>query len=97
MEPATILRKREVLKRTGYLDYSSIWRLERDGDFPKRVLLNQNGAVGWVESEVEAWIRSRVRGGGRRPVRRADPSKRRRGRVFLYDEPPGENPRSARP
>jgi predicted DNA-binding transcriptional regulator AlpA len=83
-QPATILRKREVLRRTGYTDYSSIWRLERDGDFPKRVLLNANGAVGWIEAEVDQWVRSRVRAGGRRPVRRAGPP-RRRERPHLYD------------
>jgi predicted DNA-binding transcriptional regulator AlpA len=86
MEPTKILRKREVLRRTDYLDYSSIWRLERNGQFPKRILLNANGAVGWIEAEVDEWIRSRVRAGGR-AVRRAKPAPApaRRQRVHLYD------------
>jgi prophage regulatory protein len=74
MEAARIIRKREVLRRTGYADYSSIWRLERNGEFPKRVQLNANGAVGWYEAEIDEWVRNRVRAGGRRPVRRAAPT-----------------------
>ena len=34
----TLIRKPEVLRRTG-LSYVSIWKLERDGQFPRRVRL----------------------------------------------------------
>jgi prophage regulatory protein len=36
-----------------------IWRLEKRGDFPRRV---QIGAArhGWAEHEVDAWISSRI-------------------------------------
>jgi len=62
----TIIRKAEVVRRTG-LSYSTIWRLERDGEFPARLQLTHGGAVGWVEAEVERWIHDRIRGAGKRP------------------------------
>jgi prophage regulatory protein len=93
-DPTRILRRREVVRRTGF-HFTTLWRMERSGGFPARIQLGPN-SVSWLESEIDSWIKSRIRGGGR-PVRRAEPSKRRRGRVFLYDEPPGENPRGARP
>ncbi len=40
------------------LSRPSIWRLERDGKFPKRLQISAN-AVGWLESEVDAWIAAR--------------------------------------
>jgi len=36
-----------------------IWRLERDGQFPKRIQLGPM-AVGWLESEVNDWIKERI-------------------------------------
>ena len=36
-----------------------IARLERDGKFPKRVLLGPS-RVGWVEQEVLDWMQSRI-------------------------------------
>jgi prophage regulatory protein len=62
----TIIRKPEVIRRTG-LSYTTIWRLERNGEFPSRVKLTDAGAIGWVESEVDGWIKDRVRGAGKRP------------------------------
>jgi prophage regulatory protein len=66
-EPAErrIIRKPEVRRRTGY-SYTSIWREEKAGRFPKRVQLSPM-AVGWFEDEVLDWIQSRVRRGGKRP------------------------------
>jgi prophage regulatory protein len=40
------------------LSRSTIWRLERAGKFPARRQLSAN-AVGWLRSEVEAWLASR--------------------------------------
>jgi prophage regulatory protein len=53
-----ILRKPEVSKRVGY-SAMHIWRLERDGQFPKRIQLGPM-AVGWLESEVNDWIKERI-------------------------------------
>jgi prophage regulatory protein len=36
----------------------SLWRLERDGKFPKRV--NSGARVAWVESEIDAYLRRLV-------------------------------------
>ena len=36
-----------------------IARLEKAGQFPKRVQLGVN-RVGWVEEEVDQWIRERI-------------------------------------
>jgi prophage regulatory protein len=38
-----------------------IYRLERAGEFPRRVQVGAN-RVAWRESEVDAWIESRQRG-----------------------------------
>jgi len=52
-----ILRRREVERMTG-LSRTTIWRLERGGDFPQRVQLSAN-SVGWRSNEVHAWIEAR--------------------------------------
>ena len=40
------------------LSRSTIWRLERDGLFPKRRQLSAR-ACGWIVDEIEQWIRER--------------------------------------
>ncbi len=55
-----VLRIKAVVKATG-LSRTTLWRLERRGDFPKRLRLGPN-ATGWIESEVQQWIESRPRG-----------------------------------
>jgi len=62
----SIIRRAAVRSKTGLSD-TTIWRLEKTGDFPQRVRLTDAGAVGWRESEVDAWVHERVRGGGKRP------------------------------
>jgi prophage regulatory protein len=52
-----LLRFPDVRNRTG-LSRSTIWRLERDGSFPRHRRISAN-AVAWPEDEVVAWIRSR--------------------------------------
>jgi prophage regulatory protein len=51
-----LLRFPAVRERTG-LSRSTIWRLERHGDFPKHRRISAN-AVAWVEDEVAVWIQS---------------------------------------
>jgi prophage regulatory protein len=58
-----ILRFAKVQKRMG-LSRSTIWRLEREELFVRRVQLSPN-AVGWVEEEVDEWILSRMAGRAR--------------------------------
>ena len=56
-----ILRKPEVAELTGYSE-RSIDRLEKVGQFPKRLRLGAR-AVGWLETDVVEWIATRARGG----------------------------------
>jgi len=53
-----LLRFPAVRDRTG-LSRSTIWRLERQGDFPKHRRISAN-VVAWVEDEVLNWIHSKV-------------------------------------
>jgi prophage regulatory protein len=55
-----VIRIRAVIKATG-LSRTTIWRLERRGDFPKRLRLGPN-STGWLEAEIQQWIESRPRG-----------------------------------
>ncbi|WP_123658989.1 helix-turn-helix transcriptional regulator [Salinisphaera japonica] len=54
-----ILRIREVVSRTG-LSRSSIYEQVKRGEFPAPLRLDQR-ARGWLESEIDAWIKSRER------------------------------------
>jgi len=60
-----IIRKPKVRELTGYSD-TTIWRLEKQGRFPKRVRLGEM-SVGWYADEVCEWVRLRLRGMGRQP------------------------------
>ena len=55
-----ILRIQDVINVTG-LSRTTVWRLERRGDFPRRLRLGQN-SCGWVAQEIQDWIASRPRG-----------------------------------
>ena len=52
------LRFPAVRARTG-LSRSTIWRLEREGGFPRHHRISRN-AVAWVEDEVTEWMRSKL-------------------------------------
>jgi len=54
-----ILRFPEVKALTG-LSRSTIWRLEKLGDFPQRIRCGLRG-VGWLESEIAEYINGRER------------------------------------
>jgi prophage regulatory protein len=55
-----IIKLKDVIELTG-LSRSTIWRLERQGNFPQRVHLGER-SMGWLEEEVDAWLNSRPRG-----------------------------------
>ena len=55
----SILRRKQVEMRTG-LSRSSIYARIAKGDFPSPIHLGNGISVGWVESEVEEWIKSRI-------------------------------------
>jgi len=55
-----ILRRKAVEARTG-LGRSHIYQLSKDGRFPRPIPLSPDGrAVGWLESEIEAWLDARI-------------------------------------
>lgn len=51
------LSETEVLITTG-LSRMTRWRLEKEGDFPKRRKISSQ-KVGWLESEIKEWINTR--------------------------------------
>ena len=53
-----MLRFPAVHDRTG-LSRTTVWRLERAGEFPRHRRLSAN-TVAWAEDEVDAWIRERI-------------------------------------
>jgi len=53
-----LLKRSEVLALVG-LGSTTVWRLEKGGNFPARKQLSA-GRVGWLRSEVEKWIESRL-------------------------------------
>ena len=55
---AKMLRERQVRDLTG-LSRTTRWRLERRGQFPKRVALTER-CVGWSEAEVLQWLQDRA-------------------------------------
>lgn len=61
-EPTRLIVYSE-LRKIVPLSRSSLWRMERNGDFPKRRLLTK-GRVAWLLSEVTQWIEERTRVGG---------------------------------
>ena len=53
------LRLPQVIDRTGYRK-TAIYERFQQGDFPRPVKLGPR-AVGWLDSEVEEWMRSRLK------------------------------------
>lgn len=51
------IRAPEVCRMVGY-SRASLYRLERGGDFPKRIKLGANAAA-WKLSEIREWMNSR--------------------------------------
>ena len=56
--PDRILRRREVCDRIG-LRRSALYQAMKEGRFPASVPLGPR-AVGWLDSEVTAWLQERV-------------------------------------
>lgn len=53
----TYLRWPTVHQVSG-LSRVTVWRMERDGKFPRRRQISAN-SVGWLHSEVQEWVNSR--------------------------------------
>ena len=52
----------EVRRQTGNLSRSTYWRMERAGAFPSRRQISAR-RVGWLASEIRAWIEARQKTG----------------------------------
>jgi len=55
-----ILNLKEVIEKIG-LSTTTIWRLERKGEFPKRIKLSPNRR-GWEDTQIQEWMATRPRG-----------------------------------
>ncbi len=51
-----VLRWRAVREKV-QLGRTTVWRLERDGKFPKRFKIGPN-SVGWLEAEIDEFLRA---------------------------------------
>ena len=54
-----LLRLPDVLARVPY-SRSHLWRMEREGTFPRCIKLGAN-RVAWAADEIQEWITSRIR------------------------------------
>jgi len=54
-----ILRRKEVESRTG-LSRSTIYARIAAGEFPAPINLGSERAVGWLEAEVNQWIKLKI-------------------------------------
>lgn len=54
-----LLRLPDVLARVPY-SRSHLWRMKREGTFPRRIKLGAN-RVAWAADEIQEWITSRIR------------------------------------
>jgi prophage regulatory protein len=64
--PPIILRLKHVKPRVA-LSRSGIYSLLAAGDFPPPLQLGPR-AIGWLQSDIDAWIESRIRGGRKQQV-----------------------------
>jgi len=55
-----VLRTPTVIRVTG-LSRTTLWRLERQGEFPARIRLGPN-SIGWRAEDIARWIDARPRG-----------------------------------
>jgi predicted DNA-binding transcriptional regulator AlpA len=58
-----LIRFPDVQAKTGGLSRSTIWRLEHEGNFPKRRVVTSRIVV-WDEDEIDAWVHSQNWGFG---------------------------------
>ncbi|OGT41399.1 MAG: AlpA family transcriptional regulator [Gammaproteobacteria bacterium RIFCSPHIGHO2_12_FULL_40_19] len=58
--PLIVLRRKQVEARTG-LSRSTIYTRIAEGTFPRPINLVGGRAVGWIESEINEWLESRIK------------------------------------
>ncbi|SET71059.1 helix-turn-helix transcriptional regulator [Thalassotalea agarivorans] len=52
-----IMRIQEIIEITG-VSRSTIWRMERRGEFPSRVPLGAS-SIGWLKSDIDTWLKTK--------------------------------------
>ena len=57
-----ILSQETVLEKVP-VSRTTLWRMERAGNFPKRIQISAN-RIGWLEADVDAWVEERKQGHG---------------------------------
>ena len=57
-QPENFLRLSDVMKRTG-LSRSTIYLNIKNGNFPRNISIGAR-SVGWLESEINAWMQNRI-------------------------------------
>lgn len=69
-KPEKILTRADVVDRVG-VSYVTLWTWMQEGKFPlARGLSGDAGKIGWLENEIDDWIKSRpVRQYGRRSAK----------------------------
>jgi prophage regulatory protein len=58
-----VLSQQAVLEKVP-VSRTTLWRMERTGDFPKRMKISPN-RIGWLETDVDAWLEERKPSRGR--------------------------------
>lgn len=53
-----VVARKELRALTG-LSLTTLWRMEREGLFPRRVQLSAS-RVGWMRADIEAWMETRA-------------------------------------
>ena len=53
-----LLRLPDVLARVPY-SRSHLWRMEKQGNFPRRIALGPNRTV-WLAAEIDQWMHERI-------------------------------------
>ena len=67
-----LIRFPDVKVKIGGLSRTTVWRLEREGRFPKRRVITSKIVV-WDEAEIDAWAQAQNGGVGLFPgTRKAD-------------------------
>lgn len=60
--PDRFLSTREILVIIGGRSRTTLWRWVRDGQFPRARQVGPK-SFGWLQSEVDDWIRSKAKSG----------------------------------
>ncbi len=58
--PSTALLRQADVQRRTTLAKSTIYRMVRDGRFPRPIHLGSSRAVAWLEEDIENWLADKI-------------------------------------